>query len=141
LLEVAITGDAGTVSAVVEYLVVSFTETAITVACCAEDVAAGAVYVTEVVVWFESVPVPVKLQVTPSAWLSSVTVAVSVIESAPSTDDEGADMDTLVGSEPPELPELPTLPPQPDRQTAATTGSPMRTRPFRNTRHPREDIL
>lgn len=112
-------GNAGTVSAVVEYLVVSFTETAITVACWAEDVAAGAVYVTEVVVTFDSVPTPLRLQVTPSEWLSLATVAVRVIESAPSTEDEGEAMVTLVGPpllELPELPEVLTLPPQPERQ-------------------------
>ena len=92
----------------------------------------------EVVVWFDRVPAPFKLQVTPSELSSFDTTAVSVTESVPSTFDADADTATLKGPEPLELLELP---PQPDRPNAATKESPTRTRPFRNIRHPREQIF
>ena len=88
---------------------------------------------TDVVVLLVSVPTPFKFQVTPSELLSLATVADNVIESAPSTDEDGTEIDTLVGPEPLEPPEplelpgLLTLPPHPDRQKAATRTIPIRT--------------
>ena len=82
---------------------------------------------TDVVVLLVSVPTPFKLHVTPSALLSFATVAVSVIESVPSTNNDGSEIDTLVGPEPLEPPELLTLPPHPERQKATTRAIPIRT--------------
>jgi hypothetical protein len=60
-------GAAGIVIVVVPVLLESATEVAVIVAVCDELVAAGAVKVAEVVVWFDSVPGPLKLQLTPAA--------------------------------------------------------------------------
>jgi hypothetical protein len=77
------------VSATLPVFVVSATEVAVTVTVCADAVAAGAVYVAEVVVVFDRVPPPLTLHDTPSGvplvLLSLLTVAVSVTVSVPST--------------------------------------------------------
>jgi hypothetical protein len=78
-------GAAGTVIVALAVLVVSATEVAVTVAVCAELVAAGAVKVAPVVDVLESVPPPLTVQVTPALFRSLVTVADSVVESVPST--------------------------------------------------------
>jgi hypothetical protein len=75
--------SAGTVIVTVPDLVVSATEVAVMVTVCADEVAAGAVKVAEVVVVFDSAPPPLTVQVTPSGvpfvLESLVTVAVSVV--------------------------------------------------------------
>lgn len=144
LLVVVIAGVGATVTVVVAYRVSSSLDVAVIVAVCEEVVAAGAVYVAEVDVVFDKVPTPLKVQLTPRAWLSFVTTAVSVAVLAPSTVAAEEATATLSAVEPPELPELlepPEPPPQPDRPNAAIRGSPTRTRPFRNIRNPREDIF
>ena len=62
---------------------------------------------------FDRLPPPLTVQVTPALFLSLVTVAVSVVESAPSTVIEDAVIATLIGLE---------LPPQPDKHKAALTA-------------------
>jgi hypothetical protein len=66
---VVILGAAGIVNVKVAVLVVSATDVAVMVTVCDELVAAGAVKVTPVALWLESVP-PVVLQLTPSLFLS-----------------------------------------------------------------------
>lgn len=135
------------VSVVVVYFVISFTETAVIIADCEKFVPAGAVYITDVVVWFERDPTPFRLQVTPFALLSFATVAVRVIESVASTDVAGTLIETLVGPElpdppePPELPEPTEPPPQPDRQVMATRGIPTNSSTFRNKGSPQDGEL
>jgi hypothetical protein len=68
--------------------------------------------VAALVVEFDSVPPPLTLQLTPAAFLSFVTVAVSVVVSAPSMVLAAAATDTLTTAEDPPVPE-PELPPQP----------------------------
>jgi hypothetical protein len=65
-----IAGFAGTVIVAVPSLVVSDTEVAVTVTVSAVLEGAGAVYVAEVVVVFDSAPPPLTVQVTPAAFLS-----------------------------------------------------------------------
>lgn len=60
------------------------------------------------VVWFDNVPPPLTVHVTPAPFWSFVTAAVSVVLSVPSTVDAAAVTLTLIG--------LDLLPPQPDRQ-------------------------
>jgi len=128
---VVILGAAGIVNVKVAVLVVSATDVAVMVTVCDELVAAGAVKVTPVALWLESVP-PVVLQLTPSLFLSFVTEAVMVSVSAASTVVTDAVMETpTVG-----------LPPQPEmvkdamkamvrRQRIALILRPDRTEPFR----------
>lgn len=105
---VVIDGAAGTVRVTEELLVESATEVAVTVMVWDEAVAAGAVYVVEVVVDPPSVPPPLTVHVTPAEFLSLVTLAVTVTESVPSTVLDDAEAETLIGFEllEPELPQL-----------------------------------
>jgi hypothetical protein len=99
--------------------------------------------VAEVVVVFDRVPAPFKVQLTPRAWLSFVTTAVKVTMPAPSTVVAEAVIATLNAVEPPEPPELlelPEPPPQPARQNTVTRGNAIDMRAFLNIRNPREDI-
>jgi hypothetical protein len=106
---------------------------AVTVTVNAELEAAGAVYVADVDVWPDSVPPPLTLHVTPSPFLSFVTIAVSVTLSVASTIVAEAVTATLGELEPPPPCELaPPPPPQPDRQRAATIVRPGRTSFFQN---------
>jgi hypothetical protein len=84
---------------------------AVTVTVCAVLVAAGAVYVAEVVVVFDRAPPPLTLHDTPSVPLSLATVADSVTVSVPSTVVTEAVTATVGAFE---------LPPQPDRVKVAT---------------------
>ena len=104
LLAVAIDGLAAMVRVMVAVSLVFAVEVAVIVAVCAELVAAGAVKVAEVAEVFDSVPAPLTLQVTPTLFLSFVTVAVRVMESAPSTFIADAVTATLMGLEPPPQP-------------------------------------
>jgi hypothetical protein len=90
---------------------------------CAVLVAAGAVYVAEVVV-VARVPPPLRVQVTPALFLSLVTVAVSVTVFAGSTVVAADDTATLTGWE--------LLPPHPDRYTAKKTTTQDSTSLFMN---------
>jgi hypothetical protein len=83
-VRLVIAGAAGTVIVAVLLFVVSATEVAVTVTVCEELVAAGSVIVAEVVVSLDRVPALV-LQVTPFESWSSMTVAVRVVVSVPST--------------------------------------------------------
>jgi hypothetical protein len=97
-------GAAGTVIVTVPVFVASATEVAVTVIDCAELVAAGAVYVAELVVSLDSDPPPLTLQVTPALFLSLAIVAVSVVVSVPSTVVAAAVTVTLRGFEYPPQP-------------------------------------
>ena len=105
---VVMEGVAGTEIVTVPVLLVLATEVAVIVTVCAEPVAAGAVKVAEVVVLFDRVPAVV-LQLTPWLFTSLATVAVRVMESAPSTVVDEALTLTLDG---------PELPPQAVRKIA-----------------------
>jgi hypothetical protein len=107
---VVIEGAAGTVTVTGELLVASATDFAVTVTVWDDAVAAGAVYVTELVVMFDSVPPPLTDHATPATFLSCATVAVRLTEFVPSTVLEDAVADTLIGAEDP---------PQPERLKAA----------------------
>jgi hypothetical protein len=114
LVEVTV-GAAGTVSVMVPVWVVFATEVAVIVIVCGALVAAGAVYVAEVVVVFDNVPPPlVTAQVTPALFWSLVTVPVRVTLSAPSTVEDEAVIAMLMDLE---------LPPQPEKHTAAHAAS------------------
>jgi hypothetical protein len=106
-------GCAATVIAADAVSAVLAFEVAVIVAVWVELVPAGAVYVTEVVDWAESVPAPLNVQVTPSAFWSLVTVAVKVTASVPSTVVAEAVTATLIGFE---------LPPHPFTQINARTA-------------------
>lgn len=56
----------------------------------------------EVVVLFDNVPPPLIVHMTPAAFLSCATVAVSVIELPPSTVAAVEIMETLIGAGPPQ---------------------------------------
>jgi hypothetical protein len=79
--------------------------------------------VAEVVVVPDSFPPPLTLHVTPSLFLSLVTVAVSVTVSVASTVDAEAVTATLGGLE---------LPPQPDKQRTAIIATQERTDLFQD---------
>jgi hypothetical protein len=108
--EVVIEGAAGTVIVMVAVLDVSATEVAVIVAVKEEAEGAGAVYVTEVLEVFDSVPPPLTVQVTPSLPWSWSTAAVMVMESVGSTVADDAVRVMLIGFE---------LPPQPVIQIEA----------------------
>jgi hypothetical protein len=108
---VVIEGAAGTVSVAVPDLLESAIEVAVTVIVCDDEVAAGAVYVTEEVVSFDSDPPPLTVHLTPPLFLSWVTVAVRVTVSVPSTTEAEAVTETD-GVEP--------LPPHAERKIATT---------------------
>jgi hypothetical protein len=114
---------------------VSATEVAVTVTVSAELEAAGAVYVTPVVDWFDSVPPPLTVHVTPPGDLSFETVAVSVTASVASTVAAEAVTATLTGWELPPHPErLKTaIAVTTNRQMTALILRPDRARLFRNT--------
>jgi hypothetical protein len=122
-------GAAGTAIVTVPVLVVSATEVAVTVTVSAELEAAGAVYVAALAVWFDSVPPPLTLHVTPPGVLSFVTVADSVTASVASTVAADAVTATLTGLE---------LPPQPEMLKAAIAVMASR---HRNARVPRPEGL
>jgi len=95
--------------------------------------------VAEVDVVLDRVPAPLKVQLTPRAWLSFVTAAVKVTTPAPSTVVAEVVTATLNAVEPPEPPELlepPDPPPQPGRKITTRRGSPMKTRPLRSISNP-----
>lgn len=101
---VVIVGVAGTVSVSDPAFVASAMEVAVTVMVCTELVAAGAVYVAEEVVLFDSAPPPLTAQETPPAFLSFATLAVKFTESVPSTVVDAAVTVTLNGADPPPHP-------------------------------------
>ena len=103
-LGAVIAGLAGIVSVKLPVLVLSATEVAEMITVCADVVAAGAIKVTEVVVIFDRVPPPLTLHVTPLVPLSLVTVAVSVIAFAPSTEVTEALTETTAEGLPPPHP-------------------------------------
>lgn len=103
-LVVVTAGAAGMVMVAVPDLLESATEVAVMVADCEELVAAGAVYVAELVVVFDKVPSPLKVHLTPPEFLSWVTAAVSVVVSLPSTVLAAAVTATLIGLELPPHP-------------------------------------
>jgi hypothetical protein len=105
---VVIAGFFGTVIVAVPVLFESVTDVAVTVTVSAESGGAGAVYVAVVAVWFDSVPPPLTVQVTPPGFPSFATVAVSVAVFVPSTVDGVAVTVTLT-----------ELPPQPDSHNTA----------------------
>jgi len=78
--------------------------------------------VAEVVVLLERAPAPLRFQVTPALFLSLVTAAVRVMESAPSTVVDDAVIATLKGLE---------LPPHPKRYIDAPIARAKRTILFR----------
>jgi hypothetical protein len=91
----------------------SATDVAVMVAVCAALVAAGAVYVTEVVDWPDRAPGPLNAQLTPPEFLSLLTVAVKVTVSVPSTVDAAVLIATLIGFD---------FPPHPFTQISARTA-------------------
>jgi hypothetical protein len=136
-----IAGAAGIVIVKAADLVVSATEVAVTVIVCAELVATGAVKVAPVAVWCDNVP-PLTLHVTPSLFVSFVTVAVRVSVSAASTVVADAVTETVAAA----------LPPQPEmlkaaknaitkRPTSALILKPDRTDPFRHMSPPGCDSI
>ena len=94
---VVIAGAAGIVSVTEPDWVLSATEVAVRVTCCAEAVAAGAVYVGVKEVRLESVPIVGAVQVTPALLLSLATDAVTVTASFPSIDVDTTETETLGG--------------------------------------------
>src|SRR5450631_1292905 len=120
-------GFAGTVIVAVPVLVASDTEVAVTVTVTAVLEAAGAVKVAPLVVVFERVPPPLTLHETPAAFLSFVTVALSVIAFVASTVVADAVTATLTVAGA-------LVPPQPDRRKAAINEKQTRIELFRNIR-------
>ena len=120
---VLIAGFTGTFSIAIAVTLLSATEVAVTVTPNAVATVTGAVYVTAVVVEFESVPhqppvhpFPLRLHVTPEFFVSFATVAARLAESPGSTlSFAGPWMVTPVGSTAPDEPPHPTTPP--DRTT------------------------
>jgi len=108
VLVVVTAGAAAMVIVAVPDFDVLATDVAVIVTDCDEPVAAGAVYVAELVVALDSVPGPLIVQVTPLEPWSLVTVAVSVVVSLPSTELAATVTLTLIGLE---------LPPHPVRVT------------------------
>jgi hypothetical protein len=100
---VVTTGIAGIVMVTLPVFVLSAIDVAVMVIVCCELVAAGAVKVAEDVVVFDSVPPPLTLQFTPAAFLSFVTVTLTVVVFAPSTVGEAAVTEMLSGAELPPM--------------------------------------